>query len=232
MKFRMTAAKRGLFKCPLHAPEGCCGPFEGRVEMCHRQRGKISWLEQLRRYSKMRRLTLFLISVLPFCGIGLTASLAMAIDGPLANATVSFGQWKTDREPPLDRITVPAPQGAGFVIDALSPDIVTIKEGGAVNFAISGLHNVVVYGDGTKPSDIIVGGVFPTLPGGAGGLINDPTSRIYRGFDPNAIPNNNQRDRVEVVNFAKPGTYLVICGVVNHFVNDQMYGFVRVLPGN
>jgi hypothetical protein len=171
-----------------------------------------------------------MIGVMTFCGMGLTASSAMAIDGPLANATVSFGQWKTDREPPLDRIAIPAPMGGGFLIDQLSPDIVKIKEGGAVNFVISGLHNVVVYDVGKQPGDIIVGGVFPTLPGGAGGIINDPTNRIYRGFDPNAIPNNNQRDRVEVVNFAKPGTYLVICGVVNHFVNEKMYGFVRVLP--
>ena len=45
------------------------------------------------------------------------------------------------------------------------------------------------------------------------------------------MPNTFERDRVEVVHFANPGTYLVICGVRNHFVNDDMYGFVRVLPG-
>jgi hypothetical protein len=32
------------------------------------------------------------------------------------------------------------------------------------------------------------------------------------------------------VYFEKPGTYLVICGVRDHFVNDHMYGFVTVLP--
>jgi uncharacterized cupredoxin-like copper-binding protein len=36
-------------------------------------------------------------------------------------------------------------------------------------------------------------------------------------------------DRVEVVHFAEPGTYLVICGVLPHF-QAGMYGFVRVLP--
>jgi plastocyanin len=174
----------------------------------------------------MKRLTLFLTLVLTFCGIGLTASLAMAIDGPLANATVSFGQW----EPPLDRLTANPAGGVGNNHE-LIPNFVTIKAGGSVNFPSSGLHNVQVYDDGTEPSDIIVGGAFPPLPGAANGIINYPPNRIYRGWDPNLIPNNNQRDRVEVVHFPNPGTYLVICGVVNHFVNDQMFGFVRVLPG-
>ena len=35
-------------------------------------------------------------------------------------------------------------------------------------------------------------------------------------------------DRVEVVQFATPGTYLVICAIVPHF-NEGMYGYVRVL---
>jgi hypothetical protein len=32
------------------------------------------------------------------------------------------------------------------------------------------------------------------------------------------------------VTFASPGVYLVICGVFPHFVNDNMHGFVKVLP--
>lgn len=36
-------------------------------------------------------------------------------------------------------------------------------------------------------------------------------------------------DRVEVVQFAEPGTYLVICGVLPHF-QEGMYGYMRVLP--
>jgi hypothetical protein len=38
------------------------------------------------------------------------------------------------------------------------------------------------------------------------------------------------QDRVEVVHFPDPGTFLVICGVLPHFVTDQMYGFVKVNP--
>jgi uncharacterized cupredoxin-like copper-binding protein len=38
------------------------------------------------------------------------------------------------------------------------------------------------------------------------------------------------QDRVEVVQFTKPGKYLVICGVHGHFFNDDMFGFVKVRP--
>jgi hypothetical protein len=35
-------------------------------------------------------------------------------------------------------------------------------------------------------------------------------------------------NRVEVVSFQHPGTFLVICAVQPHFVNDNMFGFVQV----
>jgi hypothetical protein len=69
-------------------------------------------------------------------------------------------------------------------------------------------------------------------------LIDDPDHRIYRGQDPSLQPLERAsslkptpeflQDRVEVVWFPKPGTYLVICGVQGHFVNDDMFGFVKV----
>lgn len=180
----------------------------------------------------MKLRALVMTGFLSLSAVDLHVSSLSAADGPLANATVSFGHWRSDREPPVDRVATPEPMGPGFFIDELSPKTVIIKQGGAVNFIISGLHNVAIYDDGTKPEDIIIGGVFPPLTGAAGGIIDDPTNRIYRGFNPNSIPNNHQRDRVEVVNFAQPGTYLVICGVVNHFVNEDMFGYVRVLPGD
>ena len=65
-------------------------------------------------------------------------------------------------------------------------------------------------------------------------LIDDPTHRLYRGLDPSLQPLDLSgmfgQDRVEVVTFAKPGRYLLICGIQGHFVNDGMYGFVTVLP--
>ena len=59
-------------------------------------------------------------------------------------------------------------------------------------------------------------------------LISDPANRVYGGLDPTTQP----RDRVEAVNFYAEGKYLVVCGVQSHFVNDQMYGWVRVLPAD
>jgi plastocyanin len=179
----------------------------------------------------MKRSILLMISILAFCGIGLIASSAMAIDGPLANATVSFGEWKTD--PPLDRIVADPAGGVGN-LHQLIPQTATIKQGGSVNFIISGGHVVTVYDDGTQPGDI---NLFNTEPAAtcattAGGVLSDSNDRIYRGpcF-------TGRRDGVEVVQFSKPGTYLVICARKNHFFNPttqqfEMFGFVRVLPSN
>ena len=141
--------------------------------------------------------------------IGMAATNALAAD---ASATVSFGQWMSS--PPLDRY----PNFGGSPttnVHALTPNVVTIKAGGSVNFIVSGLHeiNTALTTPTTSPNP-------PVLP-----IINDPNRRIYRGVDPSL----QARDRVEVVNFSKPGTYLVICGVLPHF-QEGMYGYVRVLP--
>jgi hypothetical protein len=172
----------------------------------------------------MKRTTVSLVWVLSFIGIGLIVSVAKAADNR-ENATVSFGQWEIDV--PLDRVTTPVPAPGVGNHHEIIPNIATIfiPGDGAVNFIIAGLHNVQVYDVGTQPEDI---DVLSLLPGAGGGIIDDPNNRLYRGLDPNVA--TNPRDRVEVVRFSEPGTYLVICGVRNHFVNDQMFGFVRVLP--
>jgi hypothetical protein len=142
------------------------------------------------------------------------------LSGPLANATVSFGHWRTD--PPLDRFpnVIPAPAAN---VHLLTPYTPTIRAGGAVNFIISGLHNVQVFEPGTKPEDIDVTLLTPmTAPPGLP-IINDPDRRVYRGPDPSLLP----LDRVEVVNFPLRGLYLVICGFLFHF-DDLMYGYVKV----
>jgi plastocyanin len=161
-------------------------------------------------------------------GVGVAAGMAAAqhshqtISGPLSSATVSFGQWRTD--PPLDRFPNASP-GSGNV-NAIIPNEVQIKAGGAVNFIIAGLHQVVIYDDGTQPFQINTSLTTPTTGVPAGiPLINDPNRRIYRGLD----PSTQTRDRVEVVQFSKPGMYLVICGLLSHF-RDGMISFVRVLP--
>jgi plastocyanin len=146
------------------------------------------------------------------------------IDGPLANATVSFGQWRTDLQPPLDRRTnaPPIPAANQHLLIPYEP---TIRAGGAVNFIIAGLHNVAIYDHGTRPTDIDTSLLIPMINPPGLPLINDPDKRIYRGPDPSLVP----LDRVEVVTFARPGTYLVICGFLFHFQED-MYGYVKVVP--
>lgn len=154
-----------------------------------------------------------------------------AVTGPLAAATMSFGQWPqgVDRFPNLAAPVIPNGH-------QLIPYEVKIKAGGAVNFIIAGFHLVLVYDDGTQPGDIDTGNtIAPTLQP-VPPLINDPRNRIYRGLDPSTLPLLRGpdppplQDRVEVVRFANPGTYLVICGVLPHFVNDRMFGFVTVNP--
>ena len=147
------------------------------------------------------------------------------ISGPLSNATVNFGAWQTN--PPFDRFTVPNPPPPNTRNHhGVTPNEVTIQAGGTVNFIIGGFHLILIYDNGSKPEDIDVrdSALIPgTLPPG---FIGDTNHLIYRGPDPRPL----SQDRVETVVFPKAGTYLVICGVRPHFVNDDMYGYVRVLP--
>ena len=144
------------------------------------------------------------------------------VDGPLANATVSFGQWLTD--PAVDRFATGGntrTQNQHKVI----PYNATIKAGGSVSFIISGLHLVLVYAPGTTMQSIDQTLIEFAVPGVFPGFINDPNNRLYRGLDPRAPA---PLDRVEVVTFAEPGRYLVVCGVVSHFLAN-MNGFVNVI---
>jgi hypothetical protein len=147
---------------------------------------------------------------------------------PLSLAVVSFGQWKTDVV--LDRfpnVSPPPPRNN----HQLFPFEAKIKAGGAVSFIISGLHLITVYDDGTEPEQIDVINNLQATTGVPAGVpvINDPLNRLYRGPDPSTL-GPLTLDRTETVHFARPGRFLVICGIRPHFVNDRMHGFVRVLP--
>jgi hypothetical protein len=146
-------------------------------------------------------------------------------NGPLSNATVSFGAWPVGGDVPLDRFATPNAPAAPNV-HRLIPNRVTIKKGGSVNFIIAGFHVVAVYGPGTKPDDINAADTIalPGAPPGLPPIINDPNNRVFRGLNPFGAP----QDRVEVVQFPETGTYLVICAVLPHF-EDKMRGFVRVI---
>src|SRR5918995_6658280 len=97
-----------------------------------------------------------LIFTVIMIGLGVFASFVNAKDGPLANATVSFGQWNPNdpdllpAEVPLDRLLGDPAMCRGNNHE-LIPNTVKIKEGGAVNFIISGGHVIAIYDDGTKP---------------------------------------------------------------------------------
>jgi hypothetical protein len=157
------------------------------------------------------------------------------MNGPLASANVSFGQWNLDT--PLDRF--PNNSDRTRNNHHLIPGVVTIKAGGSVNFIIAGFHHVLIYGPGTKPADINRAVTMPVSVPPGPALINDPVNRVYRGLDPSVFPvlpgtpPQPLQDRVETVRFPNPGTYLVICGVLAHFFDATaqqfvMFGYVRV----
>src|SRR5262245_447600 len=198
----------------------------------------------------MKRITVALIYFLTLIGAALSGSSVMAFDWRSGNVAISFGLWDPNKSDlmgaPLDRILGDPAQGVG-VNDILIPNRVTIKEGDSVNFIISGGHVLTVYDDGTKPEDIgsaiepacVGAGPFtaPCSPvnnagvPAAGGILSDADRRIYRGAFLNVNP--ARRDGVEVVQFTKPGTYLVICARKDHFFNPdtqkfEMFGFVKV----
>ena len=144
------------------------------------------------------------------------------LDGPLASATVSFGAWPSV---PYDRLAPPA-QGPPPNVHQMLPNTVTIKVGGSVNFIIAGLHNIAVYGPPKKFEDVDGTLLMPTpgAPPGFPPIVDDPEERVFRG----AFAFGMSQDRVEVVQFSRPGTHLVICAFLPHF-DDEMYGWVKVV---
>jgi hypothetical protein len=176
--------------------------------------------------------------VLCFDGRALWLPPAAAEEEAPANATVSFGVWQT--EPPFDRFPPNNPTDRNRNDHRLLPNEAILQAGGAVNFVISGFHQPIVYDVGIQPEDIDVNNTTTTTgptPVPAVDLINDPTNRLYRGQDPSLQPLDRSgtaflQDRVEVVRFLHPGTYLVICGIKSHFLGSDtqppMYGFVTV----
>ena len=127
----------------------------------------------------------------------------------------------------------PPPSGhdaSGHAYDKILPKTVNIAAGGSVTFNIVPIHAVAIYDDGTKPEDITLSdatlddlALAPgvTLPNF---VINDPNNRIADGPPPlfagawTTPPGT----------FDAPGTYLVICKILPHFVDAKMYAWVKV----
>ena len=155
------------------------------------------------------------------------------VRGPLSSATVTFGAWAADPLAPLDRSPNLAPLDKN--VHLLVPDEVTIQSEGVVNFIVQGAHQIAIYDHGTRPEDIGTTSEYlvPPAAGGAPILINDPRKRIYRGLDFSTLPLLSLppvatqppappalpflTDRVEAVQFTRPGDYLVICTIIFHF---------------
>ena len=163
----------------------------------------------------------------------------------LALACPSWAEADDDRS---DRESVTVAFGAGLntaqqgnpANHHVLPKVIRVKEGGVVNFVVSGFHQIFVYKPGTQPEDLVVPAFPPNL------FINDFNNLYYLGINPgpNPPPNplppgvpplpagtSNAENRVESVSFSTRGTYLVICNVTPLF-NDGMYALVKVGGGN
>jgi hypothetical protein len=146
--------------------------------------------------------------------------------GKGAMAVVTFGQWEVDQldaRGPIDRATPPPPPPNRNVHKML-PFEVTIDQGGAVSFIISGFHQILIYA-GRELEDVQAAFeanpvILPPIPPG---LVEYSADRVYRGPSPDTVG----PDRVESVNFLHVGRYLVVCGVVPHF-REGMAGYVNV----
>ena len=141
------------------------------------------------------------------------------------NHQVSFGHWEPAVAAPLDRMTGdpnPRTRNGHF----MTPSPIKVRAGDTVTFAISGFHNLAVYGPGTQPGDIDRTRLLLSPPATFPPLIDDPAMRTYRGLDPRAMP--AAQDRLEVVAFNDAGRYLVICGVLPHFYDAATGEFVMV----
>lgn len=159
------------------------------------------------------------------------------LTGHRAQATVSFGQWDANN---FDRFPVNSDRTRN--VHKVLPFEVDIEAGGAVSFIISGVHQILIYEDGTEFADLQAkvardGAIIPIGPG----LVDYAPGRIYRGLNPFALFYRDLpptppatmgvplmvQDRVESVNFPMPGRFLVVCALVPHF-NEAMHGYVRV----
>jgi plastocyanin len=146
------------------------------------------------------------------------------------NAVVSFGQDDVGS-------VFPPPSGhdqSFHAKDKVRPHLVHIAAGGSVTFQMGTFHNVAIYQPGIEPADIdasiTVDLLAPSPPAPPGTviipnfLIDDATGRLAVGpfsFAPLSWTSPPGT-------FNSPGTYLVICRVVPHFVGAKMYAWVVV----
>ena len=156
---------------------------------------------------------------------GVEAAAAAVGAGIPLNVTVEFGR---------DRVgsPFPPPEGhdaSGHARDKMFPREVVIARGGSVTFDMGTFHQVAIFAPGTKAGDIDASQTVDlTAPNGAviipDFLIDVSGSALAVGpfsFAPMTWTS-------PAGTFDEPGLYLVICRVVPHFVDGNMYAWVRV----
>jgi hypothetical protein len=166
-------------------------------------------------FSLLRARQAMLVVVTALALIGLPATEATALD---STATVQFG--RPDTGSPF-----PPPSGhdqSSNAKDNMVPRTVVISQGGSVTFEIAGLHQPAIYEAGTTPSDITPT-TDPTPPPGR---VNDSNGRLVLG--PLNAPPATTNWTSPAGTFDQPGRYLVICNILPHFANFNMYGWVIV----
>lgn len=94
--------------------------------------------------------------------------------------------------------------------DKVIPGTVVVNVGEPVIFEVYPSHRVAIYDDGVRPEDISFNNPGP--------FILDPVNRLALQASPGS----------PAWTFNKPGRYLVICAVKNHFFFAKMYGWVIV----
>ncbi|HET6342653.1 MAG TPA: hypothetical protein VFG78_10785 [Gemmatimonadota bacterium] len=143
--------------------------------------------------------------------------------GPGLEATVQFGLAAGD----VGTDFFPGSHDRSFhAYDSVRPQTVVIAAGGSVTFEISlAVHQVAIYEPRIRPEDIDVTEVepIPALPfltriTDDDGLVIRGPDQQFAGFEWKTPPGT----------FDEPGTYLVICTTVVHFVDSNMYGWVIV----
>ena len=174
-------------------------------------------------------------------------------------ASCTLSAYADDRDEGPDPRVVTVAFGAGLntaqpgnpANHHVIPETIRVRVGDIVNFTVSGLHLIRVYGNGVTLSQVkleipdecevnpLPPATFPPQCGAppvplvsAGAL-----SVYYNGINPLTIPQPGPPfalasaavNRVEPISFLAPGRYLVICAVLPHF-NDKMYAWVEVRP--
>jgi plastocyanin len=94
--------------------------------------------------------------------------------------------------------------------DRIIPGTVVIDSGQTVTFQVNPGHRVGIYDDGMRPEDI--------LPN-PGPFVLYPVNRLF--LQPTPVPQFTLK-------FTRPGKYLVICAISNHFFGANMWGWVIV----